>query len=175
MSVTLSLSSGTAGPGGVVTLTLSIASTGGDLPTQIQWVFSNTSDATLAGVTIGAAASAASKTLSQAGNLMLVWGVSITPIGDGVLATATFRVSSFPSGTYTTINITSIVVSDKDANTLTGIGSPGIITIVPTPPTPGMPCTGITPQPATDIYFRLEKVMACIRPDAHLPTRGAVR
>lgn len=174
MSVTLSLSSATSGPGGTVTLTLSIASTGGDLPTQVQWVFSHTSDVTLSGVAIGAAATAASKTLSQAGNLCLVWGVNTTPIADGVLATAIFRVSAFPSGDSTTIDIDSIVVSDADANALTGVGVSGVITIIPTPPTPGLPCTGITPQPSTDVQFRLEKVMATMRPDAHLPVRGSV-
>lgn len=174
MSVTLSLSSATSGPGGVVSLDLSIASTGGDLPTQVQWVFSHTADVTLAGVTLGAAGSAASKTLSQAGNLMLVWGVNTTAIADGILVTATFHVSAFPSGTSTTIDITSIVVSDADGNALTGVGSSGVITIVPTPPTPGLPCTDVTPQPATDIYFRLEKVMATIKPDPHLPVRGSV-
>ena len=175
MSVNLSLSSGTTGPGGILTLTLSIASTGGDLPTQVQWVFSHTSDVSIASVTIGAAASAATKMLSQAGNLMLIWGVNQTPIADGVLVTVAFRISSFPSGTSTVINIASIVVSDADANQLTGVGSPGTVTIVPTPPTPGMPCSSVTPQPETDIYFRLEKVMATIRPDAHLPVRGTVR
>ena len=46
----------------------------------------------------------------------------------------------------------------------------------PTPPTPGgLPCDNVTPQPETDVYFRLEKVMAAIKPDAHLPTRGTVR
>jgi len=174
MSVTLSLSSGTSTPGGIITLTLSIASTGGDLPTQVQWVFSHTADVSIASVTAGAAAVAANKMLARAGNLMLIWGVNQDAIGDGVLVTVAFRISSFPSGTSTVINIASIVVSDADANQLTGVGSPGTITIVPTPPTPGLPCTGIIPIPSTDVQFRLEKVMVTIRPDAHLPTRGSV-
>lgn len=174
MSVTLSLASGTSSPGGIITLALSIASTGGDLPTQVQWVFSHTADVSLASVAIGAAGVAASKTLSQGGNLMLVWGVNQTAIADGILANVTFRVSAFPTGNSTTISITSIVVSDADANTLTSVGSSGTIDIIPTPPTPGLPCTGITPQP-TDVQFRIEKVMVCIRPDAHLPVRGTTR
>ena len=174
MSVTLSLSSGTSTPGGIITLTLSIASTGGDLPTQVQWVFSHTSDVSIASVTAGAAAVAASKTLSRAGNLMLIWGINQTPIADGDLVTVAFRISTFPSGNSTTINITSIVVSDADANQLTGVGSSGSIDIIPTPPTPGLPCSGIVPTPETDVQFRLEKIMATIRPDAHLPVRGSV-
>ncbi len=172
MSVDLFLTSGTASPGGLVTLQVNI---GGDQPTQVQWVFSHTADVTIQSVILDAAGIAAGKTLSQAGNLMLVWGVNTTPITTGVLVTVTFRVSSFPSGNSTVINITSIVASDADANPLTGVGAPGTIIIIPTPPTPGLPCTGITPQPLTDIYFRLEKVMACIRPDAHLPVRGSTR
>ncbi len=176
MSVTLSLSSGTAGPGGVVTLDLSIASTGGDLPTQVQWTFSYGSDLILAGVAIGAAAVAASKSLSSAGDLSLVWGINITPIGDGVLATATFHVAAIPSGSSAVVFINSVSVSDANADPLTTSSTPGTVTISnPVPPAPGgMPCDNVTPQPETDVYFRLEKVMACIRPDAHLPVRGSV-
>lgn len=177
MSVALSLSSGTAGPGGAISLDLSITSTGGDQPTQVQWTFSYGSDLTLAGVVIGAVGTAASKTLSAAGDLSLVWGINTNVIGNGILATATFHIAAIPVGSSAQIFINDVVVSDADGNQLGSSSTPGTITISnPTPPTPGgLPCDNVTPQPETDIYFRLEKVMACIRPDAHLPVRGSTR
>lgn len=41
------------------------------------------------------------------------------------------------------------------------------------PPDP-KPCADLTPQPETDVQFKLEKVIATMRAVSHLPERGSV-
>ena len=127
--VTLTLASGSGVPGGTVNLDLSIASTGGALPTQIEWTFSNTSDVTLTNVVAGASATAAVKTVSRAGSLVIIAGPNINVIGDGVLATATFAIALSPSTTPVPISLTGIVISDADANPIPSASVPSSLTV----------------------------------------------
>ena len=127
-NLTLALGSASGIPGGSVTLVLNIEVPSGVFPTAIQWAFSFTSDLTLTAVTIGAAATAASKTLSQVGSDCVVWGVNTNVINSGVLVTAIFTISLTPSTGSIPVSITGIVASDASANPITVVEISGTIT-----------------------------------------------
>lgn len=127
--ITLTLASGTGIKSGTITLALSIASTGGDQCTAIQWSFGHTSDVTLTSVALGAAATGASKSLNRSGDLCVVWGINTNVIGDGTLLNATFTIAASPSTGSIPISITGIVASDSGGNALTTSGVSGTITV----------------------------------------------
>lgn len=127
--ITLTLASGTGIKSGTITLALSIASTGGDQCTGVQFSFGHTSDVSLTSVTLGAAATGASKSLNRAGDLCVVWGVNVNVIGDGTLLSATFTVAASPSTGSIPISITGIVATDASGNALTTSGVSGTITV----------------------------------------------
>ncbi len=128
--VTLTLSSAAGFEGSPVTLTLSIASTGGDQSTAVQFTLGfSPSDLTLSAVALGAAGTGASKTLSRAGSLVVIWGVNTNVIADGTLATITFLVADPPSRGSIPVTLSRIVAADADANPLTTTSSPGTITV----------------------------------------------
>ncbi len=170
--ITLSISSTTGASGDTVALDLSIASTGGDQCTDIQWVFSYNTNLTMVNVVIGAAGIAAGKALSRGGNLCLVTAVNVNVIGDGVLATATFRIAPVLIGDHSDVTPTGIVASDVDAHTITSSGVAGTVTFVGGG-TGVLPCENVTERPITDNTFRLEKVMASLKESTHLPVRGS--
>jgi len=126
--ITLTMASGTGVNGGTVSLDLSIASTGTPQCTGIEFTLAFPTDVALAGVTLGAAGIAASKTLSRTGGLCIVWGVNTNVIGNGVLVTATFNIAPIPLNTSATISVLSIVATDADGNPLAASGIPGVIT-----------------------------------------------
>ncbi len=126
--ITLTMGSGVGVKGGSIALNLSIASTGTPECTGIEWTFGFSSDVSLAGVTLGAAGTGASKTLSRNGGLCIVWGVNTNVIADGVLATATFNIVPNPLSSSITINILNIVATDASGNALGTTGIPGTIT-----------------------------------------------
>ncbi len=170
--IALSISSISGASGDTVALDLSIASTGGDQCTDIQWTLSYNSDLILTGVDLGPVGVAAVKILSRNLDLCLVYGLNTTAIADGVLATLTFRISPFLVGTSATVTPTSIVASDADANTLDSSGSAGTVTFVGGG-TGTLPCENVTERPTTDNSFRLEKVMAALKESTHIPVRGS--
>ncbi len=122
--ITLSLASGVGFAGGSVTLALSIASTGGDACTIIEWDFSYL-NLTLVSVTPGAAA--ASKSLNRTGNRVTVGGFDTNVIPDGILVYVTFNIAAHPSANPIPVTLTAITASDIDANPLTTASSPGAI------------------------------------------------
>jgi len=129
--ITLSLASGTSIKSGIITLALSIASTGGDQTTAVQWSFGFTSDVTLASVALGSAATVASKSLNRAGSLCVVAAVGTNNniIGNGTLVTATFNIAANPSSGSIPISVFGVVATDVNGNGLTTSGSPGTITV----------------------------------------------
>ncbi len=136
MSVQLTLASGSGVPGGTVSLDVSIASTGGSLCTDIQFVFSYPADLTLMSVTIGAAGTAASKSLSRTGDSCLISALNSNVIGDGQLATAVFQIAASPAApSPLTVTVGSVVASDVDANLITSSGGTGDISysVAPSP------------------------------------------
>src|SRR6185437_9890881 len=100
-------------PGGTVTLTLSIASTGGYQCTAVEFALNfNTSDLTLVTVAPGTSATAAGKALNRSGPLCIIGGFNNNVIGDGVLATIVFNISLTPSGTPVPVSLTGIVATN---------------------------------------------------------------
>lgn len=142
--ITLSLASGAGVPGGTVTLALSIASTGGDACTTLDFTFVS-SDLTLQSVALGAAG--AGKSFSFAGNTVIVGGFDALVIPDGVLLNCTFLIALVPSTGNIPVTLSSISASDADANSLT-TSSSGAHVLVPTeaPTTlpPGLTLDGST-------------------------------
>ena len=129
--VTLTMAAGSGTAGSTVTLDLSIASTGGDQCTGVEWVFApNNSLVTVASVALGAAAIAANKTISRAGPLCIVQSIGLNNdvIGDGVLVSATFSIASSATGLIT-LNLTGIYATDANADPLSTDGIFGSITI----------------------------------------------
>lgn len=139
--VTLTLASGSGAPGTSVTLALSIASTGGP-PTVVEFMVSNPSDVTLTGVSLGASAISAGKTLNQTGSLCIISGINTTGIPDGTLANLTFLIALSPTTTPITISITNVTVSDANASALPSAEVPSSLTI--TIPTLACPVSGAT-------------------------------
>lgn len=131
-AVTLTLSSGVAAPGTPVTLTVSLASTGGAAPSAIQWVISFPvgSISGITGATVGAAATSASKTLTQLGNNFEVQGPNINVIGDGVIANLTFQLTlnNNPVPNPIPIQILSVQASDIHGNLIASSGVLGDVT-----------------------------------------------
>src|SRR6185312_11856472 len=138
--VTLTLASASGAPGTSVDLALSIASTGGALPTIVEFTISDTSDVTLTGVALGAAG--AGKTFNQSGPLCIIGGFDTTVIPDGTLATLTFLIALSPSTTPVTISITNVTISDAGADEIASAEVPGSLTI--TVPTLACPVSGGT-------------------------------
>lgn len=138
MSVQLSLASASGVPGGTVSLNLSIATTGLPGCTDIQWGFLFPGDLTLLSVSLGAAGVAASKTISQSGNTILVTGANTNVIGDGVLVVAVFQISANPSAQFSVVALGGIVASDVNGNVITSAGASGTVSY-PSPPTSCQP------------------------------------
>lgn len=131
-AVTLTLSSGTAAPGTPITLTVSIASTGGAAPSAVQWVvsFPLGSISGITGATVGAAAASASKTLTQLGNNFEVFGPNVNVIGDGDIADITFQLTlnNNPVPNPIPIQILSVQASDIHGNLIQSAGVLGDVT-----------------------------------------------
>lgn len=138
--VTLTLASGSGAPGTNITLALSIGSTGGAVPTLVEFTISNDANVTLTGVSLGAAA--AGKTFNRVGPLCIIGGFDVTAIPDGVLANLTFSIALSPSTTPVTISLTGISISDANADAIPSTVVPSSLTI--TVPTLACPVSGGT-------------------------------
>lgn len=145
--ITLSLGSGSAKKGGTVSLVLSIASTGGDQCTGVQFVLGFSADVTLTSVVRGAAAG--SKILNQSGAQSIIGGFDANVIPDGALLTVTFKISKHPTGNSIPILITGLVASDVNGNPLTAAGSPGTIAVLAPFNGHGGPVAGLSLNPLT--------------------------
>lgn len=116
--VTLTLAAGSGAPGSLVTLNLSIASTGGALPADVQWVFTLTSDVTLVSMALGASGISATKILSRSGTTCIVYGLNTNVIPDGVLATVTLQIAASPSTNSISLGFSSSAASDASAGSI---------------------------------------------------------
>ncbi len=132
VAVVLTLSSGSAAPGTPITLTVSIASTGGAAPSAVQWVigFPLGSISGITAATVGAAATTASKALTQLGNNFEIEGPNINVIGDGVIANLTFQLTlnNNPIPNPIPIQILSVQASDINGNLIPSAGALGDVT-----------------------------------------------
>ena len=142
-SVTLSVGSGSGSPGTTVSIPVTLANSGGALPTGLQWTFNYPSGITGVTVVEGVAATNASKLLSCSGNACLVFGVNTTPISNGVVATATFQLSASASGTIP-ISLTGVVAAAADSSSIPASGVAGSIVVSAPPPTTSLSTVGCT-------------------------------
>jgi uncharacterized protein (TIGR03437 family) len=147
-SVTIAVGSGSAAPGAVVTLPVTITASGSAQPSDVEWTMGySSSDISSVSVTAGPSAIAASKsaTCSSLGNstTCVVSGMNSNIIGNGTLATVTFTVASTSLHTSTPIPLSGVAVSNGSGSSIPGTGVAGTITIIqPVQPTlTGLTCT----------------------------------
>jgi len=129
--VTLTVSSIITIPGGMVTLTVSVASTGGALPTAIQATFLYGSNINLTSVIIGGAGSTAGKTLSRSGDLCIVAAANANVISNGFLLIPSFTVIASPTNGTIPISLTNVIASDASANVIPTAVVGGLVLIPP--------------------------------------------
>jgi hypothetical protein len=133
-SVTLSLSSGSGPVGGVVTLSLSMNSSGSQ-PAAVQW------DIDYSPTDISALSVAASPTSTAAGKSVtcnsgtgtsrcVLWGLDSTTIPNGVLATVTLTLSGSTLNTLTSVQLANGMASAPDGTSIPTTATGGTITII---------------------------------------------
>ncbi len=120
-AIALSLLPGSALPGGAVALNLDMTATGTQAA-GLQWTFRYApGDVVSVQVVAGPASVAAGKTVNCAAGsgtyTCLLAGVNSSTIANGTVATATFSISTTPSG-----QVIPIQVSDSLSSSLTGVG-----------------------------------------------------
>ena len=106
---TLTLSSGSASPGGTVTLNLSLASVTGSEPAAVEWTVGYPISAiSSVNAVVGSSASGAGKSLtcsaSSGSYTCEVSGMNLNPIVNGVIAAITFTLT--PSASTTPVTVT---------------------------------------------------------------------
>lgn len=153
-SVSLALSSGSGVAGSVVNLSLSLSSTVTQ-PSAVQWKMTySTSDFSALTVSIGAAATAAGKTIScnnTAGvSTCVVSGINVNTIANGVVATMAFTISSTAPDASSAIPLSNGKSVSAGGSTISTTATGGTVTIIET--VTGMSCTPdsvIPPAPST--------------------------
>jgi hypothetical protein len=128
-SVTLSLGSGSATPGGTVAVPISLTSAGGAQTAGFQWSFGVSPDIT--GITLipGTSTTNAGKSLSCSGNHCLVVGFNSGLIADGVVAIATFQIAAIPGSNPIPIQLGSVVATTALGTSIPALGGSGTITL----------------------------------------------
>ncbi|HVJ09782.1 MAG TPA: cohesin domain-containing protein, partial [Acidisarcina sp.] len=130
----LALSSGTANPGGSVTLNVSLTDSGGAIPAGLQWTIGYpTADITGVTANVSPTASAAGKSVTCFSNSgssnCILYGIDNTSIPSGQIATITFQIASAaPAGTAP-VSLTGSVATDPTGSSISATGSGGTITI----------------------------------------------
>lgn len=111
---------------------------------------------------------------------------SDAPVVTGGTAPFTFSLTAAP-GWMSINSSTGVVSGTPDASgsvtytiEVTDSSSPPLSASVPAPcpltvGAAALPCENITPQPSTDVQFKLIKVLATMAPAKRLPTRGSVQ
>lgn len=130
----LSLASGTATPGGSVTLNLALTNSGGSAPSGIEWAMSYPAT-DISGVTVnaGAAATAASKTLScngtSASTVCVISGLNTTAIGSGTVASVTFKIATSPADAAVPVQLAGLSAAAGDGSSVAATGTGGSISV----------------------------------------------
>lgn len=133
-SATLSLSAGSSAPGGSVSLSLNLASSGTSVA-GAEWTLNySTADFASINITAGSSVTAASKQLScsnpAAGQYVcLVSGLNQDLIPDGVLATAVLNVASTSTSTSSNISVGGPSATDPNGASISTTGTGSIVTI----------------------------------------------
>lgn len=149
--VSLNLTSGSATPGGTVTLQVGLNSSGSQ-PSAVQWtVMYPTSDIVSVSAAPGAAATAAGKTVACQGGsgsyTCVVAGNNGTAIMNGTLATLTFRLASGTGAGTIPIEITRHYSSSAAGSAMSCSGSGSVITALQPATLSSLNCspTSLTP------------------------------
>ena len=143
-NVVLSIGSGSATPGGTVTVPITLTSSGGAQTTGLQWTFSYSSDIMSVAVVAGASTTNAGKALSCSGNNCLAAGINSTVIADGTVATATFQIAANPSTNPIPIQLTNVVATTADGNSIPSGGATGGISLPVMIALSSLTCTSFT-------------------------------
>ncbi|MDP9113961.1 MAG: putative Ig domain-containing protein, partial [Acidobacteriota bacterium] len=142
----LSLNSVSTTPGGSAALKVSTSANGGGQPAVLRWTMQYPADVTGIDVVPGAAAASAGKniTCSYGASLAtcLAWGENATVIPDGVVATATFKVSAASTSAGIAIASNEATASDVAGNSLPINSTGGTITVVYPPAISCTPTSG---------------------------------
>ena len=133
--VALSLSSGSGGPGSTVVLNLSVSSTSGNKPASVGWTISySTTDFSSVNVAVGAAATAASKSIScnnTAGSAKCVaWGLNANAISNGVLATVSMTISGSTRNTSSAVSLSNGLSALPSSTSVATSTTGSVVTIV---------------------------------------------
>ena len=130
-SVTLSVGVGQETVGGAVVVPIKLVSSDGAQVSAIQWSLNYSPDVTGVALAIGPAALNAGKSLKCSANSCVIYGINQTVISDGVLATATFRISPGSSALAVPIRITGIVAATSAGDSIPAVGVPGMALLAP--------------------------------------------
>jgi hypothetical protein len=132
--VAIALDSGTAVPGGTVSLNLSLTVSGAALPAAVQWTMNYPSSVVVSvSVAAGSSLTQAVKSLNcsstAGGTTCIAYGVNQNVINAGPLATATFNISPNAPNSPTAVQVTSIVVAAATGIAIPSSGQAGTITV----------------------------------------------
>ena len=132
-STSLSLASGSALPGGALSLNLTLNAATGSVPSAMQWTLSYaTSDIVSVNVSAGAALASAGKTIacnSGSGSLTCVAsGMNASLIGNGVVAVVAVQLSA-TSGATVPLLMSNVVGSSADGSAMAISGTGGSISV----------------------------------------------
>ena len=132
--VGLTLSSGSGSPGGRATLNVSLADPGGAQAASLQWSMKYaTADITNVTVSAGAAASRAEKNVlcnSKSGiTTCILSGLNFGSISPGIVATATFQISTNTQSANIPIQVENTVAASGDGSAISASGSAGTIAL----------------------------------------------
>jgi hypothetical protein len=154
--VSVQVSNGSANPGAQTSLAISMASSNGSTPTVMQFILLYSSSV-VSGMTLeaGPAAKSAGKQLTCAATVgsqqCAVWGMNNNTIANGVIATASFEVSSTVTNS-SSLGMTGTQSSSAQAISIPTTGSGGTLTIKPSVLVKTLACspsTIFTPADAT--------------------------
>lgn len=143
--ITLSINSRSVQPGDTFGLDVSIASTGGDQCSAIQFTVSHSTLLNFTDVHDGAQIIAAGKALSRSGDQIVIFGLNTNVITNGVIATLTFRADPAAPAAIYPVAAAAIVASDANANPLGTASVSGAVTVgTPSSPTLVIACPAAT-------------------------------
>lgn len=143
----ISLSSGSAVTGGAVSLNVSLASSGGATPSAVEWTMSYSSSVVASvSVVAGSAATAAGKSVTcssiTGSTTCVLFSNSQSNISNGVVAVATFNISSSAVASSVPIQVTQVVATSGAGQQLSSSGTGGTISVsqVAGPALSGLSC-----------------------------------
>lgn len=130
----LSLAGGSGAPGSLVSLNISLSANGGAQPAGLQWTLNySQADFSSVSVDIGAAATAAGKTISCSNNAgsitCVVVGFNTTTIGDGIIGIARFQIAASTQNTSSQISMTGVAGTTSGGGSIAVTGTGNSIAI----------------------------------------------